>query len=213
MTKKLFSFVPVCVLISFSLAESAEAKTPWLDKEHVEKRMDGLTKVAGKGPSQWRVIWTKDPATSATVSWTTASKGKKHQVSYGTHASGKDDKKLSAVVLSHRDGPYSGADGEHYHHARLTGLKPSTTYRFVITSDGESSPPMHFTSAPADDREFHLLFGGDSRSGHFARAQVNLLMAALAEEDKDLIAFAHGGDYIGSGKSWSQWSRWLSQHE
>ena len=66
------------------------------------------------------------------------------------------------VVGSHRDGPYSGADGEHYLHARLTGLKPSTTYRFMITSDGESSPQMHFTTAPADDREFHLLFGGDS---------------------------------------------------
>jgi len=213
MTTKLIPSALVCVLISFSLAESAEPKTPWLDKKHVEKRMDGLAKVTGKGPSQWRVIWTKDPATSATVSWTTASKGKKHQVSFEAHVSDKNVKKQSTVVLSHRDGAYSGAGGEHYHHARLTGLKPSTTYRFVITSDGESSPPMHFTTAPADDREFHLLFGGDSRSGHFARAQVNLLMAALAEEDKDLIAFAHGGDYISSGKSWSQWSRWLSQHE
>jgi len=213
MTTKLIPSALVCVLISFSLAESAEPKTPWLDKKHVEKRMDGLAKVTGKGPSQWRVIWTKDPATSATVSWTTASKGKKHQVSFEAHVSDKNVKKQSTVVLSHRDGAYSGAGGEHYHHARLTGLKPSTTYRFVITSDGETSPPMHFTTAPADDREFNLLFGGDSRSGHFARAQVNLLMAALAEEDKDLIAFAHGGDYISSGKSWSQWSRWLSQHE
>jgi acid phosphatase type 7 len=213
MTKKLFSTVLLCVLISFSLAESAEPKSPWLDKKHVEKRMDGLAKVAGKGPSQWRVIWTQDPATSATVSWTTATKGKTHQVSYAKQYPNKDVKKESTVVLSHRDGPYSGADGEHYHHARLTGLKASTAYRFVITSDGESSPPMHFTTAPADDRDFHLLFGGDSRSGHFTRAQVNLLMAALAEEDEDLIAFAHGGDYISSGKNWGQWSRWLSQHE
>ena len=213
MTKQLFPILLLSVLIDFPSAVSAETKTPWLDKEHVEKRMDGLTEVSGKGPSQWRIIWTKDPATSATVSWTTASKGKKHHVSYQMHVPGKDAKTQSVVVESHRDGPYSGAEGEHFHHVRLTGLKPSTTYRFVITSDGQSSPSMHFTTAPSDDREFHLLFGGDSRSGHFARAQVNLLMAALAEEDKDLIAFAHGGDYIGSGKSWSQWSRWLSQHE
>ena len=213
MKKKLFFPPLVFSLISFSLAQAAEKDAPWLDKKHVESRMSGLTKVAEKGPSQWRVIWTKDPATSATVSWTTATKGKSHQVSIGVHASGNNAPNTSRVIKSHRDGPYSGADGEHYHHAKLTGLKPSTTYRFVITSDGESSPPMHFTTAPSDDREFHLLFGGDSRSGHFARAQVNLLMAALAEEDEDLIAFAHGGDYISSGKSWSQWSRWLSQHE
>ena len=213
MTKKLFFPPLVLSLISFSLAQAAEKDAPWLDKKHVESRMSGLTRVTGKGPSQWRVIWTKDPATSATVSWTTATKGKSHQVSIGVHASGNNAPNTSRVIKSHRDGPYSGADGEHYHHAKLTGLKPSTTYRFVITSDGESSPPMHFTTAPSDDREFHLLFGGDSRSGHFARAQVNLLMAALAEEDEDLIAFAHGGDYISSGKSWSQWSRWLSQHE
>ena len=64
-----------------------------------------------------------------------------------------------------------------------------------------------------DDRSFSVLFGGDSRSGHFARAQVNLLMAALSEKNPEIIAFAHGGDYIGSGKNWGQWSRWLSQHE
>ncbi len=210
---KIFAANLLFLSLICSLAESAESTTPWLEKKFVEKRMDGLAKVAGQGPSQWRVIWTKDPATSATVSWTTASKGKKHHVSYEVHGSDKNVKKLSTSVPSHRDGPYSGADGEHYHHARLTNLKPSTIYRFVITSDGQSSPPMHFTTAPVDDRAFHLLFGGDSRSGHFARAQVNLLMAALAEEDKDLIAFAHGGDYISSGKRWDQWSRWLSQHE
>ncbi len=195
------------------LAVSAEPKAPWLEKTYVEKRMDGLAKATGKGPSQWRVIWTADPATSATVSWTTSGKGRKHVVRYGVLEPGKTSGSLLKMQETHRDGPYSKADGEYYHHARLIGLKPSTTYRFVIESDDQKSPLMHFTTAPADDREFHLLFGGDSRSGHFARAQVNLLMAALAKEDEDLIAFAHGGDYISSGKSWSQWSRWLSQHE
>jgi hypothetical protein len=72
---------------------------------------------------------------------------------------------------------------------------------------------MHFTTAPADDREFRLLFGGDSRTGIVSRGQVNLLMADLSEKDDQLIAFAHGGDYIVSGKNWGQWSTWLSQHE
>ena len=39
------------------------------------------------------------------------------------------------------------------------------------------------------------------------------MMAELVEKDPKIIAFAHGGDYILSGKSWSQWRLWLSQHE
>ena len=31
---------------------------------------------------------------------------------------------------------FSGSGGEHFHHARLAELKPSTTYWFVIESDG-----------------------------------------------------------------------------
>ena len=188
------------------------SETPWLDEDYVEKRMKGMASVSGDGPSQWRVIWTKEPSTKATISWTTAKKGKDHKVRYGIRSEGKF-KEGGMVREAQRSGAYSGAKGEYYHHARISGLKPSTTYDFEIESDGKKSPVMHFTTAPSDDREFRLLFGGDSRTGVLARGQVNLLMADLAENDDQLIAFAHGGDYIVSGKSWSQWSKWLSQHE
>ena len=197
--------LPTLLLFSPLLAE-----TPWLEKAFVEQKMEGLAPVKGDGPSQWRVIWTKEPSTRATISWTTAGKGKSHLVRYGLHSAGGD---LGMTIEPQRNGPYSGGDGEHYHHARLSGLKPSTAYQFVIESDGKRSPLMHFTTAPSDDREFKLLFGGDSRTGVHARAQVNLLMADLSGKDEQVIAFAHGGDYIVSGKSWSQWSKWMSQHE
>jgi hypothetical protein len=38
--------------------------------------------------------------------------------------------------VSDRNGRFSGSGGEHFHHARLAELKPSTTYWFVIESDG-----------------------------------------------------------------------------
>ena len=187
------------------------SETPWLDKDYVEKRMKGMASVQGEGPSQWRVIWTKEPSTRATISWTTAKKGSSHKVRYGIRSAGREEFSNSQEP-QHSD-PYSSAKGEYYHHARISGLKPSTTYDFEIDSDGKKSPVMHFTTAPADDREFRLLFGGDSRTGIVSRGQVNLLMADLSEKDDQLIAFAHGGDYIVSGKNWGQWSTWLSQHE
>ena len=58
----------------------AFSETPWLDQKYVEKRMKSLAPVKGGGPSQWRVIWTKEPSTNATISWTTAKKGSEHKV-------------------------------------------------------------------------------------------------------------------------------------
>ena len=86
---KMFLVILLCLSWSCSQADPTDPASPWLKKAYVEKRMDSLAKVAGKGPSQWRVIWTKDPATSATVSWTTANKGGKHLVRYGILAPGK----------------------------------------------------------------------------------------------------------------------------
>ena len=192
---------------------SANEKTPWLDEKFVNRKTDGLSKLEGSNPAQWRVIWKTDPANKATVSWTTASRGENHIVHYDLKPNKGILKNYAFNKVSDRNGRFSGSDGEHFHHARLTSLRPSTTYWFVIESDGNLSPEMHFTTAPMDDRDFSVIFGGDSRTGHFERAQVNLLMAALSEENPEIIAFAHGGDYIVSGKNWGQWSRWLSQHE
>ncbi len=198
---------------SYSAEKKETASAPWLEKDHVEKESARITELAGTRPAQWRVIWKEDPATRATLSWSTAKKGNGHLVRYDVKSRAGNADAYAFQRASDRDGPYADADGEHFHHVRLTNLKPSTTYWFVLESDGARSPELRFTTAPADDRPFAVLFGGDSRSGHFARAQVNLLMAALAEEDDALLAFAHGGDYVSSGRSWSQWSRWLSQHE
>jgi hypothetical protein len=200
------------LLLTSLVSSKLFSETPWLDKDYVKMRMKDMASVAGDGPSQWRVIWTKEPSTRATISWTTAKKGSEHKVLYGIRSEGKYTEG-GMIQEAQRNGEYSGAKGEYYHHARISGLKPSTTYHFEVESDGKNSPVMHFRTAPSDDRDFKLLFGGDSRTGIEARGQVNLLMADLTANDDQLIAFAHGGDYIVSGRSWSQWSMWLSQHE
>ena len=202
---------PLSLLIFTFFSTLLAQPSPWLDEEYLEERTKQLAPTRTAAPSQWRVIWSKEPSTRATVSWTTGKKGSEHRVRYGVHTS--KDPKLTESIEPQRNGAYSTARGEYYHHARLSGLSPSTTYDFQIDSDGHQSPLMHFTTAPADDRTFRVLFGGDSRTGIEARAQVNLLMADLSEKDGQLIGFAHGGDYIVSGRSWSQWSTWLSQHE
>lgn len=177
-----------------------------------------LTTLAGDTPAQWRVIWTESPQTRATISWTTAEAGGEHRVHMATASMDGDLAKAVRVVDAQRSGEFTqdasdGLPSAYYHHARLEGLKPSTTYWFVMESDAARSRELHFTTAPADDREFRIVYGGDSRSGREARARVNLLMAGLAEADDGLMAFCHGGDYIFNGRLWEHWGTWLSQHE
>ncbi|MDT8389058.1 MAG: metallophosphoesterase family protein [Lentisphaeria bacterium] len=101
----------------------------------------------------------------------------------------------------------------HYHHAQLTGLKPGTTYYFVMASGDAISEEFHFRTAPAGDEPLKMIFGGDSRTGVDDRRQMNRLIAKMAAEDDSVLAFAHGGDYVGNGNNLDQWKTWLKDHE
>jgi len=191
-------------LVLSALAPSATAQ---------ESAPSAWTPLEGTTPAQWRVVWTENPAFEATLSWSTALEGSSHRVRLGTTPEEARSEE-AWLVDCQRNGPYSGAEGTGwYHHARLELLDPSTTYWFQLESDGVRSPLMHFVTAPEDDRPFKLIYGGDSRSGIQARQEMNLLMASLTEEHPEVIAFAHGGDYIYDGRVWPQWKTWLSQQE
>lgn len=175
------------------------------------------TALAGTAPAQWRVIWKEDPATRATISWSTAEEGSDHRAHLATSPQQGAIGSYALTVECQRNGRYS-SHGEEvssawYHHARLEGLEPSTTYHFVMSSDGVRSRELSFTTAPRDDRPFRLIYGGDSRTGMEARQEMNRLMASLLEEEPEILAFAHGGDYVYDGRRWPMWSTWLSHHE
>ena len=181
---------------------------------------DPWTTLEGTTPAQWRLVWTSQPSQELTVSWTTLEPGKEHSVHYDLVARAGTGAPYAQLAPAHRSGQYTLDETEvgkitsaHYHHARITGLEPSTTYWFQIESDGERSRELHFQTGPADDRPFKLLHGGDSRTGIEDRQQVNRFIGQLADEHSDLIAFAHGGDYIIWGKFWAHWGPWLSQNE
>ncbi len=181
---------------------------------------DPWTPLEGTTPAQWRLIWSEDPQHKITVSWSTREAGSKHVVHYDVVSREGTDSSYARERTTQRNGAYTLNKDEvgilkdaHYHHARIKGLKPSTTYWFQLESDGVRSPEMHFKTAPADDRPFRMIHGGDSRSGHAARQQINSYIGLLADEHPDLITFAHGGDYILWGQLWAHWRPWLSHHE
>lgn len=166
-------------------------------------------------PAQWRVVWTESPQSRATLAWTTAAEGGDHRVLYDTQARhGKRDAYRWQVACQ-ASGLYSsfGSSDLYYHHANLDGLEPSTTYYFVMMSDGQASRELHFRTAPADNRPFAILHGGDSRSDRAMRRRMNERVAHLASSDDSILALAHGGDYVQFGILIAQWSEWLTDHE
>ena len=186
----------------------------------VAPQQDPWTPLEGIAPAQWRLTWTEDPAHRVTISWSTREKGSKHIVRYDIVPRAEKGERHAHQRTAQQNGAYTlnkeevgKLRGAYYHHARIQNLKPSTTYWFQIESDGVRSPELHFQTAPADDRPFRLVHGGDSRSGHTARRQINTYIGLLADEFPDLIAFAHGGDYILWGELWTHWRPWLSHHE
>lgn len=171
------------------------------------------TKLEGTTPAQWRVTWEEDPAHAATISWSTASEPEVSTLYYDTESRAgeltKYEQNFAATV-----GRY--ASDKHnlwFNHAELTGLKPATTYWFVMVSDDSASREFCFVTAPEGDAEFKLLYGGDSRSDRNGRRAMNRRMLALLEEDPAILALAHGGDYISDGEDLEDWIEWLTDHE
>ncbi len=171
------------------------------------------------GPMHWRITWLSDPATGATLAWNTRIEGQSHLVRIRKRDIGATFREIPAT----RNGAYSYAKAEesplYYHYVQLEDLQPDTAYDVQFVSDGNPSPRFYFKTAPID-RSFSLLFGGDSRSDHEKRREMNRMMAGLVEAGAatgdpadEIVALMHGGDYVQSGMKRSHWTKWMSDHE
>ncbi|MDX1680972.1 MAG: metallophosphoesterase family protein [Akkermansiaceae bacterium] len=206
---------------SIIFAAIAMAGPAWAGKDEsaeIAKYIDKLTKVEGTTPAQWRITWVGDASSEAIISWSTAEPGETHTLYYDTQSHGTDVSKYKFQQACQQNGQYSrtkrnaGPD-TYYHHAKIGNLKPATTYHFVMKSDGDVSRPLHFITAPESGTGFSVIHGGDSRSGHLARCQMNAMIADMAAEDESILALIHGGDFVKVGFHRSPWLVWMSQHE
>ncbi|MGB1930835.1 MAG: metallophosphoesterase [Mariniblastus sp.] len=167
-------------------------------------------------PKHLRVSWTADPATSATISWSSLKPTNQSFVKYRV----KNSNEKYSITPATQGRFLSEKDELHYHHGHIADLAPDTMYEIQITDDERTSAAYFFTTASGIDRSFSLLHGGDSRSDQTTRQKMNLMIAGLVKasfEDNnlgnDILALAHGGDYVADGSNLSQWSKWMDDHE
>ncbi len=191
---------------------------------------DGLAETSAEAEAatstfHHRALWIKNPSTETVLSWTTREEGQNHRIHYDTESRGGDVSAYTHEQPTFADGPITMKDDDwdwvepaFYHHAHLSGLEPDTDYYVVFASDDAVSDEFYFRTAPDEDVEFAILFGGDSRIAgmdpyeHTDRQKMNLRIRQLFEDHENIIALAHGGDYCMLA-DWRYIEPWLTDHE
>ncbi|MDP0492121.1 MAG: metallophosphoesterase [Verrucomicrobiota bacterium JB023] len=132
---------------------------------------------------RYRLTWTNDPATTATIGWEQSGLLSENPLSTPSvatvfYSSNPDnlpasfDAEIPTAAIAH---PYdtrvngvidqARGKGMDNRFAYLTGLQPDTAYYFVIRDSVSQSRMLWFLTAPDSPKEFSFIAGGDSRHG------------------------------------------------
>lgn len=107
-----------------------------------------------------------DPSAEMTVSWITPQSVRRPQVRLGSPNGGLG-RVVDAETRTYRD---ALDQGEVYvHHARLTGLRPATTYLYAAGHDGANPESGSFTTAPRGRTPFTFTSFGDQATPNLRR--------------------------------------------
>lgn len=171
-----------------------------------------------------RVLWMKNPSQEAVISWTTRELGENHRLFFDTESRAGKPADYKHRIEPFKNGKFTmtGEDEKwvkpgYFHHVHLKNLKPATSYFLTIESDGKMSREYHFVTALQDDREFAVLFGGDSRINgenpylHNDRRKMNERMKLIFKQNPGILALVHGGDYCERAE-WRYLDAWLTDH-
>ena len=100
----IFCFSALALVIFVNSSLGRDGSFPGVTAKEVANMM---TKMSDTKPAQWRVTWTGNTSTEATISWSTIAAGKKHILHYCTEAHGKDASKYSKSIPCQVNGNYS----------------------------------------------------------------------------------------------------------
>ncbi len=159
----------------------------------------GLPTHSSARTDKYRIMWREDPATSMVIAWNQVS-GHSARLYYDSEDHGQNYEAYATVALP---GRVVQAKGMNNHFVRLNGLKPNTTYYFLIVDSEGMSRRFFFKTAPDRPERISIIAGGDSRNNREARRDANLLVAKLRP-----LCVMFGGDMTASDIA-SEWQNWF----
>ncbi|MEU5418995.1 metallophosphoesterase family protein [Streptomyces sp. NPDC020667] len=107
-----------------------------------------------------------DPSSAMTVSWITPQSVRRPQVRLGS-PDGGHGRVIDAETRTYRDG--LSKEEVYVHHARITGLRPATTYLYTAGHDGAHPETGSFTTAPRGRSAFTFTSFGDQATPNLRR--------------------------------------------
>ncbi|WP_062212522.1 metallophosphoesterase family protein [Streptomyces sp. NBRC 109706] len=143
---------------------------------------------------------TADPATSAIVTWRTATAGASPTVELRPAEGGP----VTTVAAT----PTGQAGGGHYHRADLASLTPDTAYRYRIGDGTDWSDWIDFRTAGAAGDPFTFLYLGDIQND-ITEGAAPLVRAARADAPHAELT-VHAGDLINNANADDEWAEWFA---
>jgi hypothetical protein len=172
----------------------------------------GWTAVTPRGV---HLTYGADPATGMTISWSTPNAVDGPALRFGPSPSEYGDLVGAETRTVQATLPIYENARSHYHHVRLEGLAPSTSYSYRVEHGGGASEDLTFTTAPATPEPFTFTAFGDQgvgAGGVSTTSRVREIAPAFHFHVGDLC-YAHS--VIGFGllgpTTQATWDQWLEQ--
>ena len=164
----------------------------------IAKEEADITQKNDSQTGKYRVVWTSDPTTSATIAWD-QEKGAPAKVHYGKIDFQRRPEKYQKTTKPHRVQKY---DGMVNCFARLDELEPDTVYFFCLADEFGVGPRLKFRTAPREPTEFTFIAGGDSRNFRDVRIEANRLCEKLRPL---FVAFTGDMNNQDVAEEWDEW--------
>lgn len=161
----------------------------------------GLSHTASAESDLYRVAWTDNPSTTATIGWRQVS-GTSPRIEYGTTSDGSGWKSHNADEMRSMLHP-DDSESLDTQFAFLTGLTADTAYYFKVCDSEGCSDQRWFKTAPSSAKDMTFVAGGDSRTNREPRQIGNALVAKIRP-----LFVLFNGDFTDDG-TLEQWEAWL----
>lgn len=149
---------------------------------------------------RYRLSWRANPSTNMTIGFELYA-ATSARVVYDTQDHGRDAKAYRLRANPARSVNHAGMQNVF---VRLSGLRPGTTYYFLVVDDKSVSQRMIFETPPGNPNEpLSIVAGGDSRNNRQAATTANRLVSKLRPH---FVLF--GGDMTNTDTP-AEWQDWF----
>jgi hypothetical protein len=158
-------------------------------------------------PDRVLLSWSKDPATTATVTWRTDDSVEKALAEIAPAGPGPDFKNDAKSVEASSQALKTKLGDARYHTATFEGLAPSTKYAYRV-GDGETwSEWFQFRTTSKEPAPVQFVYVGDSQND-LKSLWSRVIRQAYADAPQSLF-FLHAGDLCNRGVADDEWGEWF----